>query len=257
MGYEIQRKKSVYAKADRASMLSVLKHAVKNGLYVNTVIDVGAADGTPELYESFPSAQHILLEPLIEFQEALERYVKQISRVEYIQAAAWSESGEIMINVHPDLVGSSIYLESEGQLVNGKPRSVPAITLDSMVEKKKLGGPFLLKIDTQGSELDVLKGAKRVLEKTEMILIESSFFEFFENGPSFQDCIDFMASNGFVVYDIFGFQYRPLDGALSQVDLAFVRDHSSLRVKHIYATKEQRSALNEILRKQAEKRIEV
>jgi hypothetical protein len=49
-----------------------------------------------------------------------------------------------------------------------------------------------------------------------------------------------MKSHGFVAYDVFGFQYRPLDNALSQADIAFVREGGSFRQHHYYATRNQR-----------------
>lgn len=70
--------------------------------------------------------------------------------------------------------------------------------------------------------------------------MEVSFFQFFAGGPQFDDCLKFMKERGFVCYDMFGLSYRPLDGAMSQVDLAFVREESKFRKVHFYATREQR-----------------
>ncbi len=51
-----------------------------------------------------------------------------------------------------------------------------------------------------------------------------------------------MKECGFVCYDIFGFQYRLLDNALSQVDMVFVKEKGLFRSDHSYATREQRAA---------------
>jgi len=144
------------------------------------------------------------------------------------------------INVHPDLVGSSIYLEREDFHVNGVPRKVPTVTLDSLCEDRKESGPYLMKIDVQGAELDVLAGEKKVLNDTEYLIIEVSLFEFFKGGPQFYDVVHYMKSCGFVVCDIISLEYSPLDNALSQVDIAFVRNDSQCRKHHFYATLEQR-----------------
>ncbi len=63
--------------------------------------------------------------------------------------------------------------------------------------------------------MDVLLGAEEILRNTEYVLLEVSFFEFFEDAPLFYDVMTFMKSKGFVAYDIFGLQYRVLDNALS------------------------------------------
>lgn len=54
-----------------------------------------------------------------------------------------------------------------------------------------------------------------------------------------------MKQEGFVAYEVFDPQYRLLDGAMSQVDIAFVPDNSQLRKFHFYANKEQRQEQNE------------
>jgi hypothetical protein len=106
----------------------------------------------------------------------------------------------------------------------------------------------------QGAELDVLAGASEMLKATEYVLLEVSFFQFFENGPQLHDVVAFMKSRGFVAYDVFGFQYRPLDNALSQADLAFVRERGSFRQHHYYATRSQREQQDRALAAQGKTR---
>jgi hypothetical protein len=57
-----------------------------------------------------------------------------------------------------------------------------------------------------------------------------------------------MKQYSFVVYEIFDARTRPLDGALAQVDILFVREDGPLRKQHKYATEEQRSAQNKKIR---------
>jgi len=250
-GLEIRRKEQVIHQTQRNSMYGCLQQAAKNGLNPETIIDVGAADGTPPLYEVFPEATHILIEPLEEFSPNLSQLVTQLKKAEYIIAAATSKTGSIIINVHPDLLGSSIYKEKEDSDVNGVERTVSTVTIDALCTDRGTRGPYLIKIDTQGSELDVLMGAEKTLQDTEFIILEVSLFEFFKGGFQLYECIKFMKDRGFVAYDIFDLQYRLLDGAMSQVDIAFVRNQSQFRKIHFYATKEQRAKQNEqlILRK--------
>jgi hypothetical protein len=61
-----------------------------------------------------------------------------------------------------------------------------------------------------------------------------------------------MKNRGFVAYDISGLQYRPLDNALSQVDIAFVKEDGLFRQRHFYATPEQREAQNRRIHTQME-----
>lgn len=231
----------------RASMEECLSLAVKNGLNIRSVFDVGAASGTWPLYRAFPSARHLLVEPLEEFYPTLEHVVTQLSQAELICAAATRKTGKTSIHVHPDLVGSSFYKEDEDSNVNGVERTIQGITLDDICVEKGARSPYLIKVDTQGAELDVLSGAEQILSETEMVILEVSFFKFFNGGPQFYDCIQFMHDRGFVVYDIFDLQYRLLDNAMSQVDIAFVKENSLLRKYHYYATAEQRQEQNRSL----------
>jgi FkbM family methyltransferase len=222
--------------------MGVLQQAKNLGLSPKTIIDVGAAYGkfTLRCKSAFPDARYVLVEPIGEYAPFLEQIVKTLPATEYIAAAAASRNGEITINVHRDLIGSSLYLEDEDSDVNGVARMVPAVTLDRLIEERKAYPPYLIKVDVQGAELDVLAGAEQALRCTDYVLIEVSFFQFFKHGPQFYDVMTFMKSRGFVAYDIYGLQYRPLDNALSQADVAFVKDGAFFRQHHYYATRSQR-----------------
>ena len=243
----------------RMSIQGLLQQAKSMGLSPATVIDVGAAYGSfsLECCNIFAKAQYFLVEALAEFEPFIKAAIQSIAKAQYILSAAAAKSGEITINVHADLVGSSIYREQEGFAVDGIPRTVPAVTLDQLIQDYQMRAPFLIKIDVQGAELDVLRGAEEILEDTEYIILEVSFFEIFKQGAQFYDVVTFMKSKGFVVYDVCGLQYRPLDNALSQVDIAFVRDEGLCRSYHYYANPEQRRQQNkkfELQRKQLSKK---
>jgi len=226
----------------RRSLAGALEHIKKLGFAPRTVIDVGAATGTFDLYHAFPTASFLLIEPLEEHRPALEKVVSRLKDARYLIAAAAARPGEITIHVHPDLLGSSLYLEDEESGVNGVPRTIPAITLDEACAEQGLRGPYLLKIDVQGAELDVLAGAAQVLRETEVVVLETSLFEVFQGGPQIADVIAWMRAGGFVVYDILETRYRLLDGAMVQADLAFVQEAGMFRREHAYATPAQRAA---------------
>ena len=235
------RKKS---ESERLTLRGTLAQATSLGFKPATVIDVGADIGTYELYEPFAGTKLLLIEPLVENEPSLRRVVARYPGAEYVIAAATGKKGEVTINVHPDFNGSSLYLEREDSDVNGVPRTIPAITLDDLCKAHGLRGPYLLKVDVQGAELDVLAGASEILEDTEYVILEVSLFQTFVGGPQLYDVVAFMKERGFVTYDIFGNNYRPLDGAMCQIDMAFVKEKSPFRRVHAFATKEQRAALN-------------
>jgi FkbM family methyltransferase len=213
------------------------------GIQVRTVLDIGAAlgDWTQLCAGAFPDAAYVLVEPLEEFRPALDSTLRRVEGV-VVQAAAASASGHGTLHVHRDLVGSSLLREREGPTVDGEPRTVPTTTIDNLVVRHHLEPPFLLKLDVQGAELDVLSSARNTLELASAVVVEVSFFSFYFGGARFDELISLMRASGLVVYDLENLSRRPLDGALSQADVVFVREDSPARQEHVYASPKQRQA---------------
>jgi FkbM family methyltransferase len=254
VGLDIRRLPSLGSTGhERSSLQELLRQAKQVRVSPRTIVDVGAAFGSfsQECFLVFPNSHYLLVEPLVEYQAPLTALEHSMPAARYICAAASSHSGETQINVHPDLVGSSLLREVEkGTDVNGVPRTVRAVTIDGLTEETGAAGPYLLKVDVQGAELEVLRGAEAMLRQTEYVILEVSFFRFFEGGPEFFDVITYMKSNGFVVYDIMALQYRPLDRALSQADVTFVKESGPFRNAHFYATPSQRAEQTRRIRAQ-------
>ncbi len=229
----------------RSTLSEFLSHIAHLNFNPETIIDVGVADGTFELYEAFRSAYVMLIEPLVEFEQILQKIARKY-KAEYVIAAASDHSGKATINVHTDPATSSLMNEKEGSHVNGLTREVSLVTIDEICQEKKLKGPYVVKIDVQGAELIVLGGAQSILKDTELVILEVSLFQFYVNGPQLHEVVAYMKTQGFVVYDIFGGHTRPLDGALAQVDMAFVKEFGQFRINHAYATFDQRKHLNKL-----------
>lgn len=246
-GLEIHVRKKINRTA-RASLRGVLEHLREQNVGIDQVIDIGAAYGefSRLCAEVFPSAGYLLLEPLTEYRPALERAARAIPNASVIYSAVADHPGEIVINVHPDLVGSSLFWENED--VNGAPRTVPAVTLDALLEDGRIRPPVFLKIDVQGAELNVLGGAGETLRAAAGVMLEVSFFRVFRGGPLFHEIVAFMKERGFVIHDICHLQHRLLDDALWQADVLFVPENSPLRERREYASPEQRARHNRAAR---------
>lgn len=106
----------------------------------------------------------------------------------------------------------------------------PMTTVDRVVADH-FGGraPDLIKLDVQGYELEVLKGAERSLPRVGAVLAEVNLLDIHEGVPLLAEVAAWLDARGFVAYDICGFWRRPLDGALWQADMIFVPDGSPLR----------------------------
>jgi FkbM family methyltransferase len=142
LGLEVRKKCSGQPQPmPRASMAGVLSHLCNLGLRPQTVIDVGVATQTEELYQQFRRSKILLIEPLAEFEPFL-RDICSLYDAEYVLAAAGENRGSAMLNVHRDKYGSSLLKETEGASVDGISREVPVVTIDDLCSEKNLSGPF-------------------------------------------------------------------------------------------------------------------
>ena len=98
----------------------------------------------------------------------------------------------------PDLEAMSDFDELAESCTVASTRSVETVRLDSVV-----AGPVdLLKIDVQGAELDVLRGAERVLSDVLVVHAEVEFFPIYRHQPLFDDVFRFLRDRNFDLFDI-------------------------------------------------------
>jgi FkbM family methyltransferase len=233
----VQRDSSI----PRSSMRGGLMQIRRLDFLPQTVIDVGASLGTFSLYETFPEAEHILIEPIVENEPYLTQICKNLEKASYLIAAATQQPGEITLTVSPNLVHSSADCKATTSEYREDTRIIPAITLDQLCAERHLRPPYLLKIDVDGNEVDVLKGATQMLQQTEYVIIEVSLFN------QIHRVIDFMRSQGFVIYDILDLDTRPTDQALWQADMSFVKEDGIFRQDKGYISKDQEPWLEQHL----------
>jgi hypothetical protein len=75
----------------------------------------------------------------------------------------------------------------------------------------------------------VLKGAKKTLQHTDVVILEVSFVQINQGCPLFDEVLAFMTEAGFRPFDICS-QYRRRDGVLWQADVLFIRIGGSVTI---------------------------
>ena len=105
---------------------------------------------------------------------------------------------------------------------------IPQLVQESKVILKRLDDIFeddavfdLIKVDTQGSELDILKGGKNLVSRASAIILEVSYIEYNEGAPSQQETLDYMEEIGFTQKMSIGEHYNGEE--IVQKDLLFLR----------------------------------
>lgn len=119
--------------------------------------------------------------------------------------------------------GDSFYKEQSAYYSGSETRlSLQTFTLDTYAKENNIPPPDAIKIDTQGSELDILNGAMKRLQHCKLILCEIPIVKYNTNAPRFDAYIDFFSSQGFV--PIGPEEIHIVDKIFIQIDIIFV-DH--------------------------------
>ena len=191
-----------------------------------TVIDVGVANGTIALHNAFPKARFILIEPLKEYQASIEKLCTRYNCDVYYKAVG-ETPGTVEFNVDPGNLEKSSFSNRTTQNdreTHLEKKLVEVTTLDTIYQQNPgLQRPILLKIDTEGHELSVLKGATKLLASVDFVIAESSIAKRFVNGYEFKDIIAMMDQNGFDVFSLLTIEC--LEGEVRQrfADVVFKR----------------------------------
>jgi FkbM family methyltransferase len=221
----------------RHGMTEELLHMKRLGFQPDLIIDAGAANGDSPFLSVFPSSKFVWIEPCQEFEKDLISLQKRFNG-EYHIAVAGAEPGTSYIEVYDGFYGSTIMSSVDGHPTSKEKRPVPMIRVDQLVTPNA-NSSILLKADTQGSELEVLKGAINLFPNVELILLEVCLFHFYDNGPDFLDICNWLKTHGFMPYSFVNFSNRPLDKALFMIDVFFVQTEGKFRKTHQWASPKQ------------------
>lgn len=198
---------------DKNQSLRILR---ERGIPVGTVIDVGVCHCTPELMTVWPDRKHMLFEPVAEFADKIAHHYRNIAH-ELQSVAVGDQSGTIGLKVRSALPGMAVShsgMTDAGTGSDSAIRTVPKITLDEFLPGRGLEEPYLLKIDIDGQELQVLKGATETMKKCSIVIIECQ-------GSQLVPRISAVQAAGFTLFDLAEPCYY--DKVFWQCDAIFVR----------------------------------
>ncbi|HEY3917376.1 MAG TPA: FkbM family methyltransferase [Stellaceae bacterium] len=187
---------------DRTFSETLLSLAQKGVRYA-TVFDLGCADGqffVDHFAQGlFQEAVPVNIDANAIYEESLQA-VRETFGGHYRIAAVSDATGEIELttSVHPYWSSlrpsNDLYWERINKLASGR-KQVPALRLDDLVAELRLAPPYLVKLDIQGAEAQALRGARRMLADTNVVICEADIADF-------QTINGELVAAGFDLYDI-------------------------------------------------------
>ena len=195
----------------------------RKGFNPKTILDIGAHTG-----QFYKWAKNVWPDAFIWMIEANECHTSTLSNLtnhnndKYTIATMGDVEREVNLYTRtdkPHTEGASYYKESAywdiPQLVMKIPKTLQ--TLDTIFTEDSQFD--LIKMDTQGSEVDIIKGGKNLCKKSKYILLEVSLIKLNEGAPTYEETMSFMEEYGFEQIMSIGEHYN--GDELIQKDIIF------------------------------------
>jgi len=203
-----------------------LKRLKALGLRPATVFDVGVAYGTPDIYREFKHAKYYLIDPVPQALPYMQWWATKLQAS--IHNIALGEADSAMpIDVRDEFDGSTFFKEV-GSDCRFRSMLVQVKRFDSVFRAEDMVRPCILKIDVQGAELRVLKGIGELIKNIDLMIVETRLINTQVGSAHFFEVLDYLRPYGFTVYDLCGTSRRPLDNALTEIDVVFCPSDSFL-----------------------------
>jgi len=179
--------------------LRYLYQMKQSGVEPKVIFDIGACvlHWTREAVNVWPNSGYFAFEAMEECEQIFNHY-----NVAYSMGVLSDSDGkEVEFLANPEHPGGNSYFpENEKHSVNQPPREkrkYVTSTLDSVVKRKGYPQPDLIKMDVQGAELDILKGAKETLKDCKDLILELQKIDYNKGAPLKDEVIKYLEKEGF------------------------------------------------------------
>jgi FkbM family methyltransferase len=189
------------------------------------IVDIGANHGTwtREALKHFPNAYYTLLEPQYWLEESIKDLLKKNNKIKFNAVGAGEKTGTFKFTIlDKDHSSSFKYTEEEAKSGGFKQIELPVVTLNDLLANSNLPTPDIIKIDAEGLDIEVLRGASNFFGKTEIFMVEAGVaIKTFDNSAF--EMMNFMDKNGYRLFDLTDL-LRPLNTrVLWLVEMVFVK----------------------------------
>ena len=124
--------------------------------------------------------------------------------------------------------GSSVYEEKTNFSRNIE--YIKSSTLENELSSLNISSSNnMIKLDVQGSEIDIIEGLGKNISNFEIIILETSVKEYNKGAPLFIDVINFMDKKNYFLYDIYDLKRLGFERSfLIQFDAVFIKKNSTV-----------------------------
>ena len=173
---------------------------------IDTLIHVGANEGQERQLYALNNLKVLWVEALPEVHRILAKNLIDYPEQTCIQALVTDSTGQLhTFHVSNNMAASSSVFEFAmhkdmwPEVIFSHDVELISMTLDEAVKRSafKVAGRCALVMDTQGSELLVLKGAAEILKSFQFVKTEAADFESYVGGTTVTALVDYLAAHGF------------------------------------------------------------
>lgn len=177
------------------------------------IFDVGANQGQTVhwLRSGFPASTIHSFEPSPTTFQTLSQQTSHFKDVHLWNCALGSVPGRMkLLENEKSEMSSFLPLGESGWGQITRETEVDVKTIDQICDDQKIAHIDILKSDAQGFDLEVFKGAERMMQsnKVGLIFVEVTFSDVYEQLPSFGQLYDHLISRGFRLVSFYQFYYQ-------------------------------------------------
>ena len=183
---------------------------VKKNIPINTIIDIGTSKTTPVLNAVFKNKFHILFEPN---QDDWDKIAVNYEKINHVLYKMPLFNKDVEVNMRK-------WLPNQGGNYRITEKYYPNLVkhnankLDTVLKGTNYEKPYLIKLDVDGVELEILEGAQETLKDCSVIMIEVHPRDYLERCSTVE-------KYGFKLFDIIDLRYWSYK-TLAQFDVIFV-----------------------------------
>jgi FkbM family methyltransferase len=191
------------------------------------IFDIGANLGQTilKIKAIFPNSNLHSFEPSkICFKELIKKFANT-DKLVLNNKAVGSEKGALEFNEYSWSALNSFLKRAFTQSEIVDTYFVDIVSVDDYCSENNIPYINLLKTDTEGFELNVLKGASRIMDenRVQFVFVEIFFHENYIGQSSFSEIFNYLSQKGFNMIRFYDFEYTK-EGYLSRTDALFVNE---------------------------------